>query len=112
MTPQEAYKELTPRNAYEKAFFEDKRSPELEAMILSDPWYSYRYARNIIEDRWEEAEDVIMNDPQASFHYASDIIKGKLPTKMHNRMLLYSIEKSSGLDPESKWVKRYFEYIK
>ena len=108
---------MTPRNAYKKAFLEDKRLPELEYIILADPWYSFLYAAHVIEGQWKEAEDVIMDDPQASFYYSKDVIEGKLPDKMHNRMLLYAIEKSSYLDPElilistGKWVKLYFEFI-
>jgi len=66
--------------AYCKACDNGKRSPELEDLIITDSWCSSRYA--------------------------FCIIKGKLPEKMHNKMLLYAIK-----DPNASGVKQYFKFI-
>ena len=97
---------MTPEKAYWKALKAGKRMPDLEHIILTDPWGSYRYARYIIKARWEEAEEVIMTNSFISFRYAAWIIRGRLPPKMHNRMLLCAIE-----DPDDEYVKDYFEFL-
>jgi len=98
---------MTPAEAYWMAHKACKRLPELENIILTDSWYSYLYAQNIIKSRWIEAEDVIMTDPSPCFYYAEYVIKGKLPEKMHNMMILRAIK-----DLNDYCVKNYFELIK
>jgi len=85
----------------------NKRLPELEDIILTDSWYSYLYARDIIKGRWVEAEDIIMTKEADSYCYAADVIKGKLPDKMNNMMILHAIKNSNDV-----WVKYYFEFIR
>ena len=98
---------MTPQEACWKAVKAKKRLPELEDIILTDSWFSCRYAELLIEGRWIEAEDIILSDIQSSFKYAKSVIRGKLPDKMHNMMILYAIK-----DPNDYWVKHYFEFIK
>jgi len=100
MTPSAANK------AYNKAVKAGKRLPELEHIIMNDPWHSCLYAERVIKARWIEAEDIIMTDPESSYYCAIHVIKGHLPTKMHNRMLFYAME-----NPNDGWVKRYFKFI-
>ena len=97
---------MTPYQAYDKAVEAGKRLPELEDIILNSPWYSYIYARDIIEGRWIESEDIIMAHPPYAFFYAVYVTEGKLPEKMHNMMLLHAIK-----DPNDIDVKEYFEYV-
>ena len=56
--------------------------------------------------RAPELEDIIMNNTTHCFCYARDVIRGKLPDKMHNKMLLYAME-----DPSNYDVKSYFKLI-
>ena len=56
---------MTPHEAYNKAVKAGKRLPEIEHIILTCSYESYRYARYVI--------------------------KGELPNKMHNTMLLLSL---------------------
>jgi len=93
------------RNAYNKALVV-KRSPKLEDIILTSPFYSYLYAKDVIKRRWIEAEDIIMPDSFIVWLYSREVIKGKLPEKMHNMMILHGIK-----DPDDSSVKNYFEYI-
>ena len=66
---------MTPEEAYDKCYDEGKRIPELENIIITDPFYSYRYARNIIEGRFIEGEKIISTDPHYSYYYARCVIK-------------------------------------
>ena len=102
MTPQQAYRKARKAGAHRHG----KRMPELERIILNDPFESFRYAMSMVKARWIEAEDIIMTDPRETCRYAERIIKGKLPPKMHNRMLLYAMQR-----PNDKYVKNYFELI-
>ena len=68
--------DMTPKDAYEKCRKKDKRILELEKIISTDSYYSYRYARDIIKEPFELGEDVISKDPQLSHCYARDIIGG------------------------------------
>jgi len=98
---------MNPEETYRKATSSGKRLLELEDIILTSPWFSYLYARDIIKGRWVEAEDIIMTHPQYAYLYALFVIDGKLPEKMHNMMILYAIK-----DPNHLYVKDYFKYIK
>jgi len=93
---------MTPYQAYEKTIELGKRIPKLEPFILKDAYWSYRYALDVIKDRWELAEPVILKDAFYSCLYAKYIIKGRLPDFMHNALLLSNDEHT----------KEYIEYIK
>jgi len=98
--------QMAPADAFNKTCVVG-RLPELEKVILADPYWSFRYARDIIKGRWVEAEDIIMTATDHSYYYAFCVTKGKLPDKMHNMMLLRAIE-----DSNNSFVKEYFEFIK
>ena len=66
---------MTPHKAYDKCYDEGKRMSELENIIITDPFYSYRYARNIINGRFIEGEKIISTDPFYSYYYARCVIK-------------------------------------
>ena len=68
---------MTPRKAYFKCYEQGSRNPELEPIILQDPYWSYCYARWVINGRWAEGEGVILQDPYWSYCYACDVIKGR-----------------------------------
>jgi hypothetical protein len=68
---------MTPRNAFEKCRDENHRIPRLEKIIITDPEYSYRYASDVINGRWEEAEKIILTDAYSSYRYACHIINGR-----------------------------------
>jgi hypothetical protein len=68
---------MTPQEAYLKCENENRRISELESVIVNDPYYSYRYARDVIKGRWEEGEKVIISDLNSSYFYACDVVKGK-----------------------------------
>jgi len=130
MTAQEAYKKALLAYAEPFPLLSDVRSKELEDIILTDPEYCCYYAKNIIGDRWEEAEDIIMKGgllshrkggetthvesepvPVHPVHYmvwyAKFVVSGKLPNKMHNKMLLLAME-----NPDNLSLRSYFEFIK
>ena len=53
-----------------------------------------------------EIEDCVMNDLWVMKFYAQNVIGGRLPDKMHNKMLLKAME-----DPDNPAVKDYFLYV-
>lgn len=85
------------RSACYECIMLGKRDKELEPIILTDPLYSFMYARDVIKGRWEEAEEVILNDHCCTYFYAKEVIKGKLPEHMHNQMLLMAISENKNL---------------
>jgi len=98
---------MTPKEAYRKARIAEKRLPELEHIIMTESFSSFRYAQNVIKGRWVEAEDFIMTKSNSLLLYAQYVIKGKLPDKMHNMMILHAIK-----DPDDYCAKEYFRLIK
>ncbi len=67
-----------PREACRHAhWFMPGRWIEAEPHILTSPWHSYYYAKNVIKGRWIEAESNIRTHPGFAFWYANDIIKGR-----------------------------------
>jgi len=75
---------MTPYQAYLEAYDTGKRLPELEDIIMTSSYESYRYARQVI--------------------------KGKLPDKMHNMMLLHAI-KEPDPSPHRDYPRWYFDFI-
>jgi hypothetical protein len=67
---------VTPEEAYKKCYNENKRMPELEDIISTDPRSSFFYARDLIKGPWEEGEKIIINNSLLSYYYARDVIKG------------------------------------
>lgn len=109
-----------------------KRFKLAENLIATDAEFAYDYATNIIKKRWQKGEEsicknasfsykysqflksrfrkgeeIISENSEYCFYYAKDIIKGKLPAKMHDKMLGHALN-----NPEDKFVKYYFEFIK
>jgi hypothetical protein len=68
---------MTPHEAYDKCYDEGKRIPELENVIATNSYYSYRYARNIIKGKFIEGEKIISTDLKYSYWYAKDVLKGR-----------------------------------
>ena len=73
---------MTPKEAFLKAVKVEKRAAELEAVVLTDPHYSFHYAqkllaKKLIEGRWKEAEPIILTSPSYAYRYANEIIKGR-----------------------------------
>ena len=65
--------------AYEYAFMYSKRWPEAEPVIMKDPQWACKYARNVIRGRWPEAEPYIMKSPEDANLYAQYVIGGRWP---------------------------------
>jgi len=119
---------MTPQEAYDKAKELGLRIPELEPVILKDAFYSFLYAKYVIEGRFILGEPTISKDAEVSYHYsfyvikgrfilgepaiskdarysyhyAIGIIKGRLPDFMHNQMILSNDE----------YTKEYVKFIK
>lgn len=50
-----------PAEAYSYTMKQGNRIPELEPVIMKDPWWAFYYAKHVIEDRWPEAEPSILH---------------------------------------------------
>jgi hypothetical protein len=93
---------MTPEEAYNKCYCNNKQDKRLEKIIIKSPYYAYYYAQNIIKGRWIEAENIISTNSCCTYWYAEDIIKGKLPENMHNMMILHADD----------YAKQYFKLMK
>jgi len=71
-----------------------------EAEIIKDSEYSYLYARNVLRGNWTPELAVIC--PCWLYTYAKDVIKGRLPSTMHNKMIVFGM-----IDSSDKYVKKY-----
>jgi hypothetical protein len=69
---------------------------------------SLRYCEELIKEKWKEAEDIFEKNSELLLGYAQ-IIETKLPEKLHNKMLCYSL---SDDESEVHNAKEYFDYIK
>lgn len=54
--------------------------------------------------RVPEYEDILLDDQSCTLNYARCIVMGKLPPKMHRKVLAWAIA-----SPDSPELKRYFE---
>jgi hypothetical protein len=57
--------------------------------------------------RVPEYEDFLINDVEVCCQYAFHIVRGKLPEKMHNRIICESL-----VNPKSPFISDYFRFIK
>ena len=97
-----------------------------EAAISENAWYSYWYAKEIIWERFKLGEAAISKEAELSYDYAKDVIrgnwtpelavmcpcwlytyakdviKGRLPSTMHNKMIVFGM-----IDSSDKYVKKY-----
>ena len=71
----------------EKAYFYAERRmvrfPEGEAVIATDPYWAYMYARHIIGGRWPEGEATIAKDPIWAEKYLELFPEAKLEWAMN-----------------------------
>jgi len=51
-----------------------------------------------------EYEEILLQDKKLTLRYAQCIVVGKLPERMHRRMLAWGIE-----DPNDVYIKEYFD---
>ena len=58
---------MTPREAFEKCKNKNYKVSELEKIIITDSYYSYLYARNIIYEKFEKGEKNITTDSYTSY---------------------------------------------
>jgi hypothetical protein len=68
---------MSPLLAYLKCKNQKKRIPELEDVIVTDPFCSYCYTRDVIKGIWEKGEKIISTDSKSSYWYAKDVLKGR-----------------------------------
>lgn len=59
-------------------------NPTFKAMPENERFY--RYARDILKDRFPKAERVLVTDPKWAYFYARDVIKGRWPEAEPNIM--------------------------
>ena len=70
---------LAPEEAYElaKAVGRKFTLPKAEAIIATSPEWSYKYAVNVLEARFEPGEEAIATDAYHSYCYARFILNGR-----------------------------------
>ena len=103
---------MTPKEAYKKCLKENKKIPELESIIATDPYSSYRYARDVIKRYWEKGENLISSDPEWSYRYAFYIIKGSFEkchpiifnSKYKNEYMIFLESINYDMNKISEWL--------
>jgi hypothetical protein len=90
---------MTAQKAYQKCLNEQKRTPELEDIIATDPHYSYRYARYIIKGPFKKGEEFISKNPYYCYQYVCYVIKG-------------SFEKCHPIIFNSNYKDQYINFLK
>lgn len=89
----------TPERALVYARSVGERVPELEPLILEDPWVAFEYAQYVVGERWLEAEMVIRGDPIIAYQYVTRVARERVP----------SLEPTLAAAPS--WALRYTERI-
>jgi hypothetical protein len=90
---------MTPQEAYDKCYNENRRIPELESVIATDPEHSYLYAIHVINGRFEECEKTIATDSYWSYYYACYVIDS--PFQLCHPIIF-----------NSEYRKEYIEFLK
>ena len=71
-----------------------------EAAIIKDSELSYLYAKDVLRCIW--TPELAVMCPCWLYTYAKDVIKGRLPSTMHNKMIVFGM-----IDSSDKYVKKY-----
>jgi hypothetical protein len=67
-------------------------SKKEEKIIKKNPIYAVRYAAEVLKKRWFDAEIyIIESSPSVIKEYAQSVICGRLPDKLHNKMILLAM---------------------
>jgi len=90
---------MNPSRAFYTCYNKQCKIKELEQNISIDPYFSFRYARELIRGRFEEGEKSIATDPECSYLYARDVIKG--PFHLCHYVIF-----------NSDWKKKYIDFLK
>lgn len=90
---------MTPKQAFEECSLKKERIIDLEKIIRKDPYYSYHYASDIINSRFELGEKSIGVHPYYSYRYARDVING-------------AFEKCHPVIFNSVWRNNYLDLLK
>lgn len=65
---------------------------------------AYFYAWLVICGRWQEAEELLVWNPSDMLSYADDVVGGRLPPRLHGRMLLLGVGR-----PDDEHIEQYFK---
>lgn len=84
-----------------------ERFIEGEREIAKNPKWAVKYARFIMRERFKKAEKNIATAPEYCYEYFKHVIKKRLPTKLHNAMVMFSYEM-----PNDYFVSKYFKELK
>ena len=71
-----------------------------EAAISKDAKYAEFYAKYFMKANW--TPELAVMCPCWLYTYAKDVIKGRLPSTMHNKMIVFGM-----IDSSDKYVKKY-----
>jgi len=71
-----------------------------EAAISKDAEYAERYAKYFMKGNW--TPELAVMCPCWLYTYAKDVVKGRLPSTMHNKMIVFGM-----IDSSDKYVKKY-----
>lgn len=81
----------------------------VERDILRHPRLCALWAGVRVGGRWRGGEDVICSDHFAMWMYASRVLRGRLPSFMHNRIVMESyMSRTEGGDLYLEWVAQNF----
>lgn len=78
----------------------------LERILTGYPLACVAYAETVVRGRWVDGEEGIQRNAEALAKYARRVIRGKLPEKLHNRMLSYGI-----VDAKDRFVQFYLDFV-
>ena len=87
-----------------------RRSTPFETMLLgmphSDDLFTavIEYNKRFIQGRWKQAEPVLSSSYEYLFRYADEILGARLPTHLHNEMVVQSFAL-----PNDQWIRQYIK---
>lgn len=96
MSPQQAFNKIQQLTSYLSPLTSAKKKWEKRI---------YKKYKKHGKVRVPEYENYLMENSYYAYYYSKEILKGKLPEKMHNRMLGWAFL-------NEPYAKLYFEYIK
>jgi hypothetical protein len=80
-------------------------SKKEEKIIKKNPIYAVRYAAEVLKKRWFDAEIyIIESSPSVIKEYAQSVIRGRLPDKLHNKMILLAMTGCSIAKSYLRWL--------
>jgi len=96
------------KSLYEKALKSQKRLGKRdESIIMKDPQYIYKYAKNVIKERWPEAESNLFRDVEYTYKYVKEFGLNLYDLNINIKYFTYNLPQNPTAKSVYEWARKH-----